>query len=154
MGAWTWSAAAMVLDAKRKGSANTSINGRRPTNVPSHTLKLGAQWRAAGEQRLTLGGALVHEGRRTSDLRTPYWDWTPRADGTEFWQYWNGTAPTHHLFGLRESLTMLLDEEGLPAVWARHEVLAQAVWAAFDAWGTGHPAIALNVADPVHRGRS
>ena len=30
------------------------------------------------------------------DLRTPYWDWTPRADATEFWQYWNGTAPTHH----------------------------------------------------------
>lgn len=68
VGAWTWSAAAMVLDAKRKGSANTSINGRRPTNVPSHTLKLGAQWRAAGEQRLTLGGALVHEGSREVDI--------------------------------------------------------------------------------------
>ncbi len=91
---------------------------------------------------------------RQADLRSPYWDWTPRADGTEFWQLWNGTAPTHHLFGLREALTMLLHEEGLPAVWARHEALARTVWAAFDAWGAGHPAIALNVADVAHRGRS
>ena len=96
----------------------------------------------------------ARERCKTSDLRTPYWDWTPRADGTEFWQFWNGTAPTHHLFGLRESLTMLLDEEGLPAVWARHEVLANAVWAAFDCWSAGNPDIALNVADPAHRGRS
>lgn len=90
---------------------------------------------------------------RQSDLRTPYWDWTPRADAAEFWQYWNGTAPTHHLFGLRESLDMLA-EEGMPAVWKRHEVLARAVWAAFDAWSAGNPDIALNVADPVNRGRS
>ncbi len=87
-------------------------------------------------------------------LRTPYWDWTPRADGAEFWQYWHGTAPTHHLFGLRESLTMILHEEGLPQVWARHEVLARAVWAAFDAWGQGHPRIALNMADPQARARA
>jgi alanine-glyoxylate transaminase/serine-glyoxylate transaminase/serine-pyruvate transaminase len=84
-------------------------------------------------------------------LVTPYWDWRPRADAAEFWQYWAGTAPTHHLFGLRESLTMLLHEEGLPRVWARHEALARATWAAFDAWGAGNPAIALNVADPAHR---
>lgn len=68
MGAWTWSAAAMVLDAKRKGSRTPDVNGLTPTNVPSHTLKLGAQWRAAGEQRLTLGGALVHEGSREVDI--------------------------------------------------------------------------------------
>ncbi len=24
---------------------------------------------------------------RNADLRTPYWNWTPRATGTEFWQY-------------------------------------------------------------------
>lgn len=95
----------------------------------------------------------ARERCRVSDLRTPYWDWTPRADATEFWQYWNGTAPTHHLFGLRESLDMLA-EEGMPAVWKRHDVLAGAVWAAFDAWSTGNPDIALNVADPANRGRS
>ncbi|EEW25947.1 pyridoxal-phosphate-dependent aminotransferase family protein [Rhodobacter ferrooxidans] len=88
-----------------------------------------------------------------SDLRTPGTDWTLRALGTEFWQHWAGTAPTHHLFGLREALTMI-GEEGLENVWARHEVLASAVWAAFDGWGAGNPAIALNVSDPVYRGRS
>lgn len=87
---------------------------------------------------------------RGADLRTPYWDWTPRADGPDFWQYWHGTAPTHHLFALREALTVL-HEEGMPAVWARHRALAGAVWAAFDAWGEGNPEIRLSVADPAHR---
>ena len=86
-------------------------------------------------------------------LRTPYWDWGPRADAQEFWQHWHGTAPTHHLFGLREALDMIL-AEGLPAVWARHRALARAVWAAFDAWGAGNPDIALNVATPAARGHS
>ena len=88
-----------------------------------------------------------------SDLRTPYWDWTPRAGASEFWQLFNGTAPTHHLFGLREALDMIF-EEGLPNIWARHTVLARTVWAAFDAWGAGNPAIGLNVADPSLRGHS
>jgi alanine-glyoxylate transaminase/serine-glyoxylate transaminase/serine-pyruvate transaminase len=90
---------------------------------------------------------------RASDLRTPYWNWTPRATGSEFWQYFCGTAPTHHLYGLREALDMIA-EETLPAIWARHETLARSVWAAFDAWGQGNPAIALNVPDPANRGRS
>ncbi len=90
----------------------------------------------------------------TSDLRTPYWNWTPRAHADEFWQYWYGTAPTHHLFGLREALTMILREEGLPQVWARHALLARTVWAAFEGWSTGNPAIRLNVADPASRGHS
>lgn len=91
---------------------------------------------------------------RASDLRTPYWDWTARAEAAEFWRYWAGTAPTHHLYGLREALTMILHEEGLPQVWARHAALARAVWAAFDGWSTGNPEIGLNVADPAARGHS
>ncbi|MDB5535234.1 MAG: serine--glyoxylate transaminase [Devosia sp.] len=93
------------------------------------------------------------EVSRTADLVSPYWDWKPRGTGTEFWQFFGGTAPTHHLYGLRESLTMLLDEEGLPNVWRRHETLASAVWAAFDAWGTAG-GISLNMSDPNARGRS
>jgi alanine-glyoxylate transaminase/serine-glyoxylate transaminase/serine-pyruvate transaminase len=94
-----------------------------------------------------------------SDLRTPYWDWTPRADATEFWQLWDGTGPTHHLYGLREALNMMR-EEGMQAIWARHDCLARTVWAAFDGWAGsdgqsgGNPAIALNVADPVNRARA
>ncbi|MDB5612417.1 MAG: serine--glyoxylate transaminase [Devosia sp.] len=93
------------------------------------------------------------EVSRSADLVTPYWDWKPRGTGTEFWQYFGGTAPTHHLYGLRESLTMILEEEGLENVWDRHHRLAGSVWAAFDAWGKGSD-IALNVADPASRGWS
>lgn len=89
-----------------------------------------------------------------SDLRTPYWDWTPRAAGAEFWHYFGGTAPTQHLFGLRESLSMILDEEGLENVWQRHAKLARVVWAAMEAWGTGSAAIGLNIAAPEARGHS
>ncbi len=87
------------------------------------------------------------------DLATPYWAWGPRADAAEFWQIWDGTAPTHHLYGLRAALDMIR-EEGLAQVWHRHRVLAGAVWAAFDAWGAGNPAIAMNVTDPAARGWS
>jgi len=88
------------------------------------------------------------------DLASPYWRWGPRAQAAEFWQLWDGTAPTAHLYGLRESLDMLVHEEGMAAVWHRHRVLAGAVWAAFDAWGAGNPAIAMNVARPEWRGHS
>ena len=91
---------------------------------------------------------------RAAGLRTPYWDWTRRADPEEFWHYWFGTAPTHHLYALREGLTMMLEEEGLPALWDRHARLAAAVWAAVEAWGRGNPAIRLNVAAPAARGWS
>jgi len=89
-----------------------------------------------------------------SNLRTPYWDWTLRANPQEFWHYWFGTAPTAHLYALRESLTMILHEEGLPQVWARHATLAASIWAAFDAWGQGHAGIRLNVPTAAHRGHS
>jgi len=94
------------------------------------------------------------ERARATDLRSPYWNWTPRANAEEFWQYWYGTAPTHHLFGLRESLTMLLREEGLEAVWTRHARLARAVWAAVEGWASGNSRIRLNVADPSARGHA
>ncbi len=74
-----------------------------------------------------------------------YWDWKPRAAPDSFYQYFGGTAPTHHLYGLRTALDMI-HAEGMPQVWARHERLAQAIWAACDAWGQGGP-LSLNVAD-------
>lgn len=86
-----------------------------------------------------------------TDLRTPNWDWGPRSAPEEFYQHFYGTAPTHHLLGLARALDMLLREEGLDAVLARHSALARTVWAAFDAWGEGHPHIRMNIADPAHR---
>ncbi|HWK65819.1 MAG TPA: aminotransferase class V-fold PLP-dependent enzyme [Rhizobiaceae bacterium] len=88
-----------------------------------------------------------------SDLVTPYWDWKLRSLSTEFYRYFGGTAPTHHLYGLREALTMLLEEEGLEAAWRRHAVLAASVWAAVDAWSQGGD-IALNVAAKARRSHS
>ena len=78
-----------------------------------------------------------------------YWDWTPRANPEEFYQYWNGTAPTHHVYGLRVALDMI-HAEGLEQVWARHRVLARAIWAACDAWGT-KGSLRMNIADPDQR---
>ncbi|WP_298842776.1 aminotransferase class V-fold PLP-dependent enzyme [uncultured Roseobacter sp.] len=78
-----------------------------------------------------------------------YWDWAPRADPDGFWQYWNGTAPTHHLYGLRVALDMLM-AEGMENVWARHERLARAIWAACDAWGQGG-SLEMNIRDAAHR---
>jgi len=78
-----------------------------------------------------------------------YWDWTPRAAPDEFYQYWAGTAPTHHLAGLRVALDVMM-AEGMEAIWARHTRLARAIWAAAEAWGQGG-ALSLNVADPALR---
>ncbi len=78
-----------------------------------------------------------------------YWDWTPRANAEFMYQYFNGTAPTHHLYGLRASLDMIRTE-GIERVWQRHATLARAIWAAVDAWGTDGP-LHLNVPEPAHR---
>lgn len=89
----------------------------------------------------------------SAGLNTPYWDWTPRTEGDSFYQKFCGTAPTQHLYGLREALDMLLNEEGLEAAWARHATLARAVWAALEAWGAGGP-MEINVRDPERRSHS
>lgn len=78
-----------------------------------------------------------------------YWDWQPRANPDLFYQYFDGTAPTHHLYGLRAALD-LIHAEGIEQVWARHERLATAIWAACETWAEGG-ALHLNVADRDHR---
>ena len=89
-----------------------------------------------------------------TDLVTPYWDWTPRIQAEALWQFWGGTPPVQHIFGMNEALAMLLDEETLPVAFARHEALARATWAALDAWGAGGTGIGAVVADPKGRARS
>ena len=89
-----------------------------------------------------------------ADARRPsrvsrYWDWRARTEPEHYFQYFDGTAPTHHLYGLRTALDMIKDE-GLDHVFARHEALAKTVWAAFDCWSTEGP-LALNIADPAKR---
>lgn len=96
------------------------------------------------------------DSRRQGVRVTPYWDWRPRASAgrDSLWQFWGGTPPVQQLFALHEALGMILDDEGLGAVWARHAALARAVWAAVDAWGAGNPAIRLAIADPAARAAS
>ena len=80
-----------------------------------------------------------------------YWDWTPRANPAFFYEYFGGTAPTHHLLGLREALDMIAEEGGMEAVWTRHALLARAAWAAFEAWGRDGGELEMNIADPALR---
>lgn len=89
------------------------------------------------------------EARARADCVTPYWDWRPRAAPETFYQHFSGTAPTHHLYGLRAALD-IFHEEGIEAVWRRHACLARSLWAAFGAWGA-EGSVELNVHDPVHR---
>lgn len=89
------------------------------------------------------------ERRRSMPRVSRYWDWSPRADPEYFYQFFGGTAPTHHLFGLRAALDMIA-EEGLEAIWARHAGLARAIWAACAHWGAEGP-LTLNIADPAAR---
>jgi alanine-glyoxylate transaminase/serine-glyoxylate transaminase/serine-pyruvate transaminase len=100
------------------------------------------------------GLAFTFHGHRAEAARvpcpSPYWDWGPRIAPEVYYQRFAGTPPTHHLYGLRTALDMILDEEGLEAVWNRHAVLARTVWAAVEAWGAGG-ALRLNIEDPASR---
>ena len=80
---------------------------------------------------------------------TTYWDWRPRVNPEVYFMYFDGTAPTHHLYGLRAALDMI-KAEGLDAVFTRHEKLAQIIWTAVDQWASDGP-MQLNIADPAHR---
>jgi len=70
---------------------------------------------------------------RTAGLTRSYWDWQamlgPNANG--FFPY---TPGTNLLYGLREAIRML-QEEGLPDVFARHARHGEASRAAVRAWG-------------------
>jgi alanine-glyoxylate transaminase/serine-glyoxylate transaminase/serine-pyruvate transaminase len=63
-----------------------------------------------------------------------YWAWDEMiANGkTGYFPY---TPATNLLYGLREALRMLLEEEGLEAVFARHQRHAEATRRAVRAWG-------------------
>lgn len=81
---------------------------------------------------------------------SPHWSWGARANPEMYYQHFHGTAPTHHIYGLRAALD-LMKAEGLDAIWSRHARFARAVWAAVDAWGAP---MALNVADVDARAHS
>ena len=72
--------------------------------------------------------------RNNSPLRRVYFDFDDQAKANKD-GYFPYTPSLPLLYGLRESLTMLLDEEGLDTVVARHSYLAGGVRAAvLDGW--------------------
>ena len=81
-----------------------------------------------------------------------YWDWVPRSNPTQYFMYSGGTAPTHHLYGLRVALDMMM-EEGMENIWARHDRLSRAIWAAVEQWGQGG-SLRFNITDPALRSRA
>ncbi len=88
-------------------------------------------------------GAKAAARRVETGCASPYWDWVPRAAPALFYQYFAGTAPVHLLMGQRAALDMIAEEGGMEAVWARHEKLARAIWAACEVWGR-EGALAIN----------
>jgi len=73
------------------------------------------------------------EANKSAGLMRSFWDWAemlgPNANG--FFPY---TPATNLLYGLREAIHML-EEEGLPRVFARHDRHAEATRRAVRAWG-------------------
>jgi alanine-glyoxylate transaminase/serine-glyoxylate transaminase/serine-pyruvate transaminase len=84
---------------------------------------------------------------RSARLPRSYFSWEqmlgPNASG--FFPY---TPATNLLFGLREAFAML-EEEGLPNVFARHQRLAAAARAAVTAWGLEIAATREDECSPV-----
>ncbi|MBC5810400.1 MAG: aminotransferase class V-fold PLP-dependent enzyme [Candidatus Eremiobacteraeota bacterium] len=74
------------------------------------------------------------EASKNAKLPRAYFDWAPivAANAAGFFPY---TPPTNLMFGLREALQMLLREEGLDAVFARHARHGEATRAAVRGWG-------------------
>ena len=71
---------------------------------------------------------------KSARMPKSYWAWDEMiANGkTGYFPY---TPATNLLYGLREAQRMLLDEEGLDAVFARHQRHAEATRRAVRAWG-------------------
>lgn len=74
------------------------------------------------------------EASKQATLPRSFWDWgemiAANKDG-----YFPYTPATNLLYGLREALTMLLEEEGLQNVFARHQRHGEATRRAVRAWG-------------------
>ena len=88
---------------------------------------------------------------QSAQLPRNYWDWRERTTEAQYIRFC-GTAPEHLLFALREALNMLA-EEGLPAIFARHQRLASAVRGAVEVWCNGG-GMAFNALVPEQRANS
>jgi len=74
------------------------------------------------------------EAAKAAKLPRSYWAWDEMLSNGKS-GYFPYTPATNLLYGLREALTMLLDEEGLDAVFARHQRHGEATRRAVRGWG-------------------
>jgi alanine-glyoxylate transaminase/serine-glyoxylate transaminase/serine-pyruvate transaminase len=74
------------------------------------------------------------EAAKTATMRRAYFEFADmlKFNGDGYFPY---TPPTQLFHGLRESLKMILEEEGLDTVLARHSRLAEGVRRGVKAWG-------------------
>ncbi len=76
-GALSLRGSAMALRARRDSSADASLNGKRPTNVPASSLKLQGAYNIAALPGLAVLGFITHEGERMvlpdNSVATPGW---------------------------------------------------------------------------------
>jgi len=102
LGAWSWHAGAMWLQAERRGASDPTLNGQRPVNVPGAALRAGATWRAARLGGAEFGALLVAEGDRVvlpydASVRIPGWS---RLDLHARWRVQAGTSALTFRAGL------------------------------------------------------
>jgi alanine-glyoxylate transaminase / serine-glyoxylate transaminase / serine-pyruvate transaminase len=74
------------------------------------------------------------EAARNARLPRVFWSWEEMLEPnkTGFFPY---TPATNLLYGLREAISMLVDEEGLEQVFRRHQRHAEATRTAVNTWG-------------------
>jgi len=76
----------------------------------------------------------ARKASESANLPKCYWDWgwQRESEGTGYFPY---TPAINLFYGLEESLKMLLKEEGLDNVFARHARMGEATRRAISAWG-------------------
>jgi alanine-glyoxylate transaminase/serine-glyoxylate transaminase/serine-pyruvate transaminase len=74
------------------------------------------------------------QASKASKLPRSYWGWDEMISNGKN-GYFPYTPATNLLYGLREALKMVLDEEGLDSVFARHQRHGEATRRAVRAWG-------------------
>ena len=90
------------------------------------------------------------ETSKAAKLPRAFWAWDEIVEMNKG-GYWPYTPNTNLLYGLSEALDMLL-EQGLDAVFARHQRWAEGVRAAVRAWGLPIQCADANVYSPVLTG--
>ncbi|HLX01983.1 MAG TPA: aminotransferase class V-fold PLP-dependent enzyme, partial [Trinickia sp.] len=90
------------------------------------------------------------EASKTAKLPRSFWDWSEIVEMNQT-GYWPYTPNTNLLYGLAESIEMILGE-GLDNVFARHQRLAEACRRAVRAWGLEIQCVDAAVYSPVLTG--